>query len=141
MTRAQQTYERINALEASGVTRAEAFKQLAEEYGQPVDSVRGAYYTGRKQVTGESGSSRSRRSRKRATTEEDAIAAAIDSLEASIEDIEAEVEAADERRREAVAEYDELARNASPRIAAIRSKIALLRGEAPASKEARPDRA
>jgi chromosome segregation ATPase len=140
MTRAQQTYDRINELEARGITRAEAFKQLAAEYGQPVDSVRGAYYTARKLVTGEGGSSRSRRSRKRETTEQDAIEAAIESLEGSIEDIESEVEAADERRREAVAEHDALARNAGPRVAAIRAKIALLRGEA-VGKEVRPARA
>ena len=49
MTKAQQTFERINALVESGKTKADSFKQLAEEYGQPVDSVRGAYY-GHKRV-------------------------------------------------------------------------------------------
>ena len=34
MTKAQQTYERINALVDGGTTKAEAFKQLVEEYGQ-----------------------------------------------------------------------------------------------------------
>ena len=62
MTKAQQTYERINALVSGGMQKAAAFKQLAEEYGQPVDSVRGAYYghkriveTGGQPGTGRSG--------------------------------------------------------------------------------------
>ena len=36
MTKAQQIYERINALVADGVAKADAFRQLADEYGQPV---------------------------------------------------------------------------------------------------------
>lgn len=139
MTRAQQTYERVEQLVSDGIDRADAFKQLAEEYGQPVDSVRGAYYTGRKQTLGDNGSSRSRRSKKRETTEEDAIEAAVATLENSIGDIQSEVEVADERAREAVAEHDALARSAGPRIATIEAKIALLRGEA-ATDAARPGR-
>jgi hypothetical protein len=44
MTKAQQVYERVEALIASGVKKADAFKQVADEVGQPVNSVRGAYY-------------------------------------------------------------------------------------------------
>ena len=45
MTKAQQVYEEIEAMTATGeVKKAEAFKTLAEQYGQPVDSLRGAYY-------------------------------------------------------------------------------------------------
>src|ERR1700681_2469555 len=44
MTKAQEVYERIEALVASGVKKAEAFRQVAEEYGQPFASMRGAYY-------------------------------------------------------------------------------------------------
>jgi chromosome segregation ATPase len=130
MTRAQETYERIVALEAEGVPKADAFKQLAEEYRQPVNSIRGAYYTGRRHAAGEGSASRPRRSKKRETTEQDAIQAAIDTLEASIEDIVSEVEAADERAREAVAEHRALADASGSRIEAIQAKITLLGDDA-----------
>ena len=89
MTKAQQTYERINALVDGGMQKAEAFKQLAGEYGQPVTSVRGAYY-GHKRVLerGDEPSTRTaRRSRKRETTTQDAVASAVASLRGDIESI------------------------------------------------------
>ena len=43
-TKAEEVWDKVEALVASGTSKAEAFKQLAKEYGQPVDSVRGAYY-------------------------------------------------------------------------------------------------
>ena len=44
MTKAQEVYDRVEALVASGVKKADAFRQVAEEFGQPFDSMRGAYY-------------------------------------------------------------------------------------------------
>jgi len=44
MTKAQEVYERVEALVASGVRKADAFRQVAEEFGQPFNSMRGAYY-------------------------------------------------------------------------------------------------
>ena len=44
MTKAQEVYERVEALVADGARKADAFRQLAEEYGQPQNSIRGAYY-------------------------------------------------------------------------------------------------
>jgi hypothetical protein len=99
---------------------------LAKEYGQPLHSVRSAYYVGRKQANGEAGTSRPRRSRKRETTEHDAVAAAVATLENAIADIESEVESAGERAEEAKREYEALTASAGPRIEAIRAKIAVL---------------
>lgn len=141
MTRAQQTYDRIEKLVGDGIEKADAFKQLAEEYGQPVDSIRGAYYTGRKQTLGDNGTSRARRSKKRETTEEDAIDAAIATLERSIADIQSEVETARERSKEARAEHEALSAAAGPRIETIKAKIELLRGETKTDKETRAARA
>lgn len=129
MTRAQQTYERIEALVAAATSKPDAFRQLATEYGQSVDSIRGAYYTGRRQANGESTTPRSRRSRKRETTEQDAIQAAIATLENSIRDIESEVEAAAERAIEAAAEHEALQAASGSRIETIRAKIAALADE------------
>ena len=44
MTKAQEVYERVEALVASGMKKADAFRQAAEEFGQPFNSMRGAYY-------------------------------------------------------------------------------------------------
>ena len=44
MTKAQEVYDRVEALVASGVRKADAFRQVAEELGQPFNSMRGAYY-------------------------------------------------------------------------------------------------
>lgn len=126
MTKATDTYERIEALVAEGSTQADAFKQLAQDNGQPVDSVRGAYYTGRKQATG-TATPRSRRiSRARPTTEEDAIERAVATLEDSIAQITKEIETARTHAQEAQREYEEIETTATPRITAIRAKIEAL---------------
>lgn len=134
MTKAQVTFERINALVESGMQKAAAFKQLAEEYSQPVDSVRGAYYghkriveTGRQPGAGRSGV---RRSRKRETTTQDAIASAVATLRGAIDSIEFELEAARERADEATAEYEAMRSASAGRIEEIRAKIAVLDPEA-----------
>ena len=134
MTKAQQTYERVNTLVDGGMQKAAAFKQLAEEYGQPVDSVRGAYY-GHKRVVetgGQPGTGRSavRRSRKRETTTQDAIASAVATLRSAIDSIEVELEAARERADEAKAEYEAMQAASAGRIEEIRAKIAVLDPEA-----------
>ena len=137
MTKAQQTYERINVLVDGGTQKAAAFKQLAEEYGQPVDSVRGAYY-GHKRVLergdqpGTSNRSSGRRSRKRETTTQDAVASAVATLRAAIDSIEVELETARERADEARAEYEAMQAASSGRIEEIRAKIAVLDPEADA---------
>jgi multidrug resistance efflux pump len=131
MTKAQQTYERVNALVEAGTKKAEAFKQLAEEYGQPVDSVRGAYYGHKRAVEGGgvSGAARSR-SRKRETTTQDAVASAVATLRGAIDSIEIELEVARERADEARAEYQAMQAASGGRIKEIRAKIAVLDPEA-----------
>jgi hypothetical protein len=128
LTKAQQTYERIEALIASGSTRPDAIKQLADEYGQSTDSVRGAYYTGKKQATGTSSSApRSTRPRqRRETTDLDAIGWAVSTLENAIAAIEGEVEQARIRAEEAQAEHEVISTSSGPRIETIRAKIAAL---------------
>ena len=126
MTKAQDTYERIEALIAAGRTRAEAFRELAAEFGQPVDSIRGAYYLGRRQANGDTGTSRVRRTRKRETTAQDAVVAAVATLENAIEAIGREVETARERAEESRAEYEAMEAASGRRIEEIQAKIAVL---------------
>ncbi len=121
MTKAQQVYERVEAMVASGTPKAEAFKVLAKEFGQPVNSVRGAYYQHHKKVNG--GSSRPR---KRETTPADAVEDAKALLVRSIERIDAEIAAAKERAEEAKAEYEAMKASATERKQAIEAKIAAL---------------
>ncbi len=132
MTKAQEVYEKVEAMTASGeVKKADAFKTLAEQYGQPVDSLRGAYYqhkrvldNGGNPPTGNGGGTR--RTRRRETTSETAVESAIGTLRRAIESIDAEIEVAKERAKEAQAEYEAMQASADERKASITEKIALL---------------
>jgi hypothetical protein len=132
MTKAQEIYEKVEAMVASGeVKKADAFKTLAEEYDQPVDSLRGAYYQ-HKRVLDNGGtpptasSGGTRRTRRRETTSETAVESAISTLRRAIENIDAEIEVAKERATEAQAEYEAMQASADERKAAIEEKITLL---------------
>jgi len=131
MTKAQEVYEKVEAMVASGeVKKAQAFKTLAEQYGQPVDSMRGAYYQHKRVLEGGGNSPASgggtRRTRRRETTSEIAVESAVATLRRAVESIDAEIEVAKERATEAQAEYEAMQASASERKAAIEEKIALL---------------
>lgn len=129
-TKAQQTYERVEALVNEGAKRPDAFKQLAEEFDQSVDSVRGAYYTGRRQATGDTAKARGGRSKRRTeTTPESAVTSAIATLNQAIQFIEDEVNVAETRAAEATREHEALKEAAGPKIEAIKAKIAALEGD------------
>jgi hypothetical protein len=122
MTKAEEIHRRIDELVASGVKKADAFRQLAEETGQPAKSLQGAYYTFSRE-----GSGGSNRSRKRETTTADAVAQASGVLEKALGDIDTEIAAAKERADEARAEHEALKASASERKQAIEAKLAALR--------------
>jgi len=121
MTKAQEVYEKVEALIASGTAKADAFKELAAEFSQPVNSVRGSYYAHHKKVHG--GSTRPRR---RETTPADAVEDAKAVLLRSIERIDSEITAAEDRTREAQAELEAMQASATERREAIEAKIAAL---------------
>jgi hypothetical protein len=121
MTKAQEVYERVEALVASGVRKADAFRQVADEFGQPFNSTRGAYYTHTRTLGGTPGASR-----KRATTATDPIEQATSVLNTALEAIDEQVEAAKERADEAAAEYKELRDSAAMRKATIKAKVEAL---------------
>lgn len=122
MTKAEEVYTKVEQLVAAGKTKAEAFKQLAGEYGQPVNSVRGSYYQ-HTRGNGEGGS----RPRRRETTPEDALADARKALERAVENIDREIQAARERAEEAKREYDALKASASERKQKITERLEALR--------------
>lgn len=123
MTKAQEVYERTEALVASGAKKAEAFRQLAEEYGVEFNSIRGAYYAHTRSL----GEGSTKRSGKRPTTPVDPIESATNVLEKAIEAIDAEIGAAKTRADEAKTEYDHLRETAGERKAAIAAKIDALK--------------
>jgi hypothetical protein len=131
MTKAQEVYEKIETMVASGeVKKADAFKTLAEEYGQPFDSLRGAYYQHKRVLdnggTPPAGNGGARRTRRRETTSETAVESAIATLRRAIDSIDAEIEVAKERAKEAQAEYEAMQASADERKASITEKITLL---------------
>jgi hypothetical protein len=131
MTKAQEVYEQIEAMIASGeVKKADAFKTLAEQYGQPVDSLRGAYYQHKRVLdnggTPPASGGGTRRTRRRETTSETAVESAIATLRRAIDSIDAEIEVAKERASEAQAEYEAMQASADERRTAIEEKIKLL---------------
>ena len=118
MTKAQEVYERVEALVASGTRKADAFRQLADEFGQPSNSIRGAYYTHTRTLGGSS---------PRARTAHDPIASAVIVLEKAIAGIDAEVQAAKNRADEAATNYKHLRDTAEERKTAMQAKIDALK--------------
>ncbi len=133
-TRAQEVYEAVERLVDSGVAQSDAFRQVAEEQGLKFDSARGSYYSHKRSLKDgpapPSGNTRTpaRRPRKRETTTEDAIGAAIAALQSAVHDIRSEVTLAQERAEEAQAEYAHSQATARSRIEAINAKITALGG-------------
>ncbi|MGE5700838.1 MAG: hypothetical protein ACM3VU_00315 [Arthrospira platensis] len=125
-TKAEQIYDEINQMVEGGTTKADAFKQMAEEQSRPVDSIRGAYYGHKRKIEGGDNAPRSR-TRRRETTAADALADARSSLERSITSIDKEVEVAEERAKEAVAEAKSLKDSAAERKKAITERLESLK--------------
>jgi len=119
MTKAEEVFAKVEELVVGGMTKADAFKQLAKQYGQPVNSIRGSYYQHTRRVNGESGS----KPRRRETTPEDALADARAALERAIVSVDREVEAARNRAEEAKREYEALKSSAADRKQAIAAKL------------------
>lgn len=123
-TKAQEIYEKVEELVASGMEKANAFKQLAEEAGRPVDSFRGSYYSHKKKIEGGTSSPRPRR---RETTPDDALADARAALERAVASIDREVEAAENRAVESAAEAKALKESAGDRKKAITERLEALK--------------
>ena len=126
-TKAQEIYEEVEKRIASGIEKADAFKQLAEETGRPFDSLRGSYYTHKRKLEGGDSGAKASRTRRRETTPDDALADARAALERAVASIDREVAAADERATEATAEAKALKASAAERKAAITERLEALK--------------
>jgi hypothetical protein len=120
MSKAQDIYERVEAVAGEGHTKAEAHEIVAKEFGMKPSSIRGAVYQARK-ASGQTG-----RRRVRETTTDGAVASAIATLEDAREAIDEEVEAAKERAEEATREFKTLKESAEDRKTEITAKIEAL---------------
>lgn len=123
MTKAREVYERTEVLVASGEKKADAFRQLAKEYEQEFNSIRGAYYAHTRSL----GDGRPARSGKRPTTPVDPIESATNVLEKAIEAIDEQISAAKAAAENAKAEYDHLRETAGERKTALQAKIDALK--------------
>jgi hypothetical protein len=121
MTKAQEVYDKVEALVASGAEKADAFKQLADEYKQPLGSIRGAYYAHTSTLGGTPRSSRKRR------TTADPVDEALSALELGLMGVDDDVAAAKQRAEQAKAEYEHLRDTAKERKAELQRKIEALR--------------
>lgn len=124
MTKAQEVYEKVEALVGAGVRKADAFRQVADELRQPFNSIRGAYYTHTRSLGGTPGASR-----RRSPEPVDPVEQARIVLERAIEAIDIEVTTAKERIDEAKAEYDELRGIAAERKASLQRKLEALNAD------------
>jgi hypothetical protein len=120
MSKAQDIYDRVEAVASEGHSKKDAHEIVAKEFGMKPSSIRGAVYQARK----ERGLTGPRRVRE--TTTEGAVASAVETLEAAREAIDEEIGHAKERAEEAKREYDELKGSASDRKAEIEAKIEAL---------------
>ncbi|MGE5335856.1 MAG: hypothetical protein ACM3JL_00340 [Nitrososphaerota archaeon] len=120
MSKAQDIYDRVEAVAAEGHSKKEAHEIVAKEFGMKPSSIRGAVYQARK-VNGETGPRRVRE-----TTTEGAVASAVQTLEDAREAIDEEVAAAKERADEATREYKTLREGADARKAEITARIEAL---------------
>jgi hypothetical protein len=127
VTKAQEVYEKIEAMIASGVDKSDGFKQLSEETGRPYDSLRGSYYSWKRKLEGGDSDTKLSRTRRRETTPDDALADARAALERAIQSIDREVEAAKSRAQEAAAEYEAIRGSADERKAAISERLEALK--------------
>jgi hypothetical protein len=119
-TKAEEVFGKVEALMEDGVEKAEAFRQLAEEYGQPVNSIRGSYYQHSRLISGTS------TPRRRETHPDDAVASARAVLQRAIDSIDREVEAASDRAGEATAEYEALKASAPQRKKDLEARLKAL---------------
>jgi hypothetical protein len=119
VTKAQQVFERVEALTATGVRKADAFRQVADEYGQPFNSIRGSYYSYARSTNDTTARPRNRRRQ----SPEAAIESAVIALTKAMEAIDAETEAAKQHAEEAQAAYEQLRDTAEERTQSIQAKI------------------
>jgi len=122
MTKAQEVFERVEGMVAAGEKKAEAFRQLASEYGIEPNSARGLYYAHSRSLGG-SPAARSSRTRQAV----DPVESAVVVLEKAISAIDREINGAKARVDDARSEYERLRETAGERKTVLQAKIDALK--------------
>lgn len=121
----QQYYEEVEALKASGVSNAEAIRQVAEKYGKKENAVRGGIHQYKSRHLDGNGTSPTRRRRATASVE-DHLAQARQSLEQALALIDKEVDDAKAALDAAQERYDAAVASVKDRKADIEKKLKAL---------------
>lgn len=122
----QAYYEEVEALKGSGVSNADAVRQVAGKYGKNENAVRGGIHQYKAKLAGGStgGARRSRRSA--ATSVDDLVGAARRSLEEALKLVDREVEQAKAALDAAQEHYDRAVAGVADRKADIERKLKAL---------------
>lgn len=121
----QQYYEEVEALKASGVSNAEAIRQVAEKHGKKENAVRGGIHQYKSRHLDGNGTSPTRRRRATASVE-DHLAQARQSLEQALALIDKEVDDAKAALDTAQERYDAAVASVKDRKADIEKKLKAL---------------
>lgn len=121
----QQYYEEVEALKASGVSNAEAIRQVAEQHGKKENAVRGGIHQYKSRHMDGNGTSPTRR-RRATVSVEDHLAQARQSLEQALALIDKEVDDAKAALDAAQERYDAAVASVKDRKADIEKKLKAL---------------
>lgn len=125
----QTYYEDVEALKATGVTNANAIRQVAERYGKNANAVRGGihqYKTNHLNGGAATTAPRRRSSRQSVRTVEDYLANARTALESARDLIDQEVNEAKAALDAAQARYDEVVASVKDRKADVEKRLKAL---------------
>jgi hypothetical protein len=125
----QTYYEEVEALKVSGVTNAEAVRQVAETHGKPVGSIRGGIHqykarwiAGGTAPTGNGNNSR----RRQAVSVDDLVGQARGAVESALLMIDREVEEARVQQEAAKQHYEQIQASVAERKADLEKKLKAL---------------
>lgn len=118
-------YEEVEALKASGVSNAEAIRQVAEKHGKKENAVRGGIHQYKSRHLDGNGTSSTRRRRATASVE-DHLAQARQSLEQALALIDNEVDDAKAALDAAQERYDAAVASVKDKKADIEKKLKAL---------------
>src|SRR5580765_7590019 len=122
-TLSQTYYEEVEALKATGVSNADAMREVAKKHNKTENAVRGAIYQYRNR---QGGTGAPRRGRKSGQTVEDLVAGARQALEQALALVDREVDEAKAALDAAQARYDEAMAGVKDKKAEIQKKLKAL---------------
>lgn len=118
----EQYYEAVEALKSEGMSNADAIRAVAEQYGKPVNTIRGSLHQYKAKHMNGNGAAPRRRGR----SVEDHLDRARESLQAALVVIDNEVTSAKTALDDAQVRYEQITESVAERKADIEQKLAAL---------------